>query len=85
MAGRALNRSLPQLDQGLVPIAKRRAGGTLLIAMANPTVSDERPEAQRPPHTAPVTPTAPSRWTGGRIAMIVVESLLALVALGVIA
>src|SRR5271166_2099506 len=66
-------------------MAKRRVGGRLLVAMANPTPTDERPEPERPPHEAPVTPTAPSRWTAGRIAMIVVGSLLALIALGVIA
>ena len=53
--------------------------------MDNPTPTGERPEPERPPDAAPVTPNAPSRWTGGRIAMIVVGSLLALIALGVIA
>ncbi len=43
-----------------------------------------RPEPVGLPAAA-VTPTAPSRWTGGRIAMIVVGSLLALIAVGVIA
>ena len=66
-------------------MAKRRAGGRLLVAMTNPTPADERPEPERPPHAAPVTPSAPSRWTGGRIVMIVVGSLLALIALGAIA
>lgn len=53
--------------------------------MADPTPADERPEPERPPDAAPVTPSAPSRWTGGRIALIVVGSLLALIALGAIA
>jgi hypothetical protein len=53
--------------------------------MTNPTPADERPEPERPPQAAPVTPSAPSRWTGGRIVMIVVGSLLALIALGAIA
>jgi len=53
--------------------------------MADPPPADERPEPERPPPAAPVTPTAPSRWTGGRIAMVVVGSLLALIALGAIA
>jgi hypothetical protein len=53
--------------------------------MANQTPADERPEPERPPHAAPVTPSAPSRWTVGRIAMLVVGSLLALIALGAIA
>jgi hypothetical protein len=53
--------------------------------MTNVTPPDERPEPERPPDTAPVTPSAPSRWTGGRVAMIVVGSLLALIALGAIA
>ena len=50
--------------------------------MANPTSAEERPEPERPEHASPVTPAAPSRWTAGRIAMIVVGSLLALIALG---
>jgi hypothetical protein len=53
--------------------------------MADLTPADERREPERPPDAAPVTPTAPSRWTGGRIAMIVAGSVLALIALGAIA
>ena len=53
--------------------------------MADPTAPEQKPEREQAPPAAPGTPTAPSRWTGGRIAMIVVGSLLALIALGVIA
>ena len=53
--------------------------------MADPTATEEGPEPERPPPAAPVTPTAPPSWTGGRIAMIVVGSLLAFIALGAIA
>src|SRR5689334_6597158 len=42
-----------------------------------PQAAPERPPAQ----AVPATPSAPSRWTGGRIAMIVVGTLLALIAL----
>jgi hypothetical protein len=38
-------------------------------------------ESERPASRSSVTPTAPSKWTGGRIAMVVVGGLLALVAL----
>jgi hypothetical protein len=41
------------------------------------------PEPERP--AAPDTPSEPSRWTAGRIAMLVVGSLLALIALGLMA
>jgi hypothetical protein len=53
--------------------------------MTDPTATGERREPERPPDAAPATPAPPSRWTGGRIAMIVAGSLLALIALGVIA
>ena len=50
--------------------------------MADSTGTDNRAESEGPPTAAPVEPTAPSRWTGGRIAMIVAGSLLALIAVG---
>ncbi len=53
--------------------------------MANPTATEQNPEPEQARPAAPVAPPAPSRWTGGRIAMIVGGSLLALIALGVIA
>ena len=53
--------------------------------MANPPPIDERPEPERSPHAAPAMSTTPARWTGGRVAMIVSGSLLALIALAVIA
>ena len=53
--------------------------------MANPTPTEPKPEREQPPPAAPVTPSAPSRWTGRRIAAIVGGSLLALIALGLMA
>ena len=50
--------------------------------MADSTGTDNQAESEGPPTAAPVEPTAPSRWTGGRIAMIVAGSLLALIAVG---
>ena len=48
--------------------------------MTDSPTTERRVEPERPPTAAPVTPTAPSRWTGGRIAMIVAGSLLTLMA-----
>ena len=53
--------------------------------MADPTMSDERPEPKQPSAAAPVSPATPSRWTGGRIAMLVAGSVLALIGLGLMA
>ena len=53
--------------------------------MADSTATTKSPEPERPPTAAPVTPTAPSRWTGGRIAMIVAGALVALIAVGAVA
>ena len=50
--------------------------------MADSPGTEKNPTPERPPIAGPVTPTAPSRWTGGRIAMIVAGSLLALIAVG---
>src|SRR5947199_8326757 len=57
--------------------------------MADPPATEPTSEPERPPRpapepaqAAPATPSAPSRWTGGKIAMIVVGTLLALIALG---
>jgi hypothetical protein len=41
--------------------------------------------SEETPSSAPATPTAPPRWTAGRIAMVVAGSLLALFAVGVLA
>jgi hypothetical protein len=49
--------------------------------MADSTATEKRPESERSPTAATVTPAAPSMWTGGRIAMIVAGSLLALIAM----
>jgi hypothetical protein len=48
--------------------------------MADSTTTETRVDPERPPTAAPVKPTAPSRWTGGRIATIIAGSLLALIA-----
>jgi hypothetical protein len=53
--------------------------------MADPTPTEQKVEREQAPPAAPVTPSVPSRWTGGRIAMIVGGTLLALVALGLLA
>jgi hypothetical protein len=53
----------------------------LLVAMASPTATAQRPKPERPPPATSPTPTTPSRWAPGRIAMVVAGSLLALVAL----
>jgi hypothetical protein len=50
--------------------------------MADSTATEKRPEPEAQPAAKPPTPTAPSRWTGGRVAMLVVGSLLALIAVG---
>ena len=52
--------------------------------MTDSTTTERRVEPERPPTAAPVTPTAPSRWTGGRIAMIVAGSLLTLIAVAAV-
>ena len=78
-------------------MAQQRAGGSLLVTMADPPATEPPSEPERtpqsraertpqpapdgPPQPAPSTPSTPSRWTGGRIAMIVVGTLLALIAL----
>src|SRR2546423_15715845 len=54
-----------------------------LIAMADQSATPATPESGRPP--PPSTPSVPSRWTGGHIAAIVGGSLLALIALGLMA
>jgi hypothetical protein len=51
--------------------------------MTDQTATRETPQPGQP--SAPTTPSVPSRWTGGRIAAIVVGSLLALIALGLLA
>lgn len=51
----------------------------------NQTVPETRPESERPPSASPPAPAAPSRWTAGRIAMLVVGSLLGLIALAAMA
>lgn len=51
--------------------------------MADGAATPATPGPGRPP--APSTPSVPSRWTGGRIAAIVGGSLLALIALGLMA
>jgi hypothetical protein len=71
-------------------MAQRRAGGSLLLTMADPPATEPTSEPERPPQSQPerprqparATPSAPSRWTGGKIAMVVVGTLLALIALG---
>jgi hypothetical protein len=58
--------------------------------MADPPATESTPQPERPPQSTPERPpqstpqkpSAPSRWTGGKIAMIVVGTLLALIALG---
>lgn len=57
----------------------------MLIAMADQSAREIRPDSAPPPPAAPATPAAPSRWSGGRIAMIVVGAVLALIGLGVLA
>jgi hypothetical protein len=52
--------------------------------MPDSTTSERRAETEQPPTAAPVEPTAPSRWTGGRIAMIIAGSVLALIAVGAV-
>jgi hypothetical protein len=50
--------------------------------MADSNATDRRPEPEAPPAAAPQSPSAPSRWTGGRVAMLVAGSLLVLIAVG---
>ena len=50
--------------------------------MADSTATEKRAESERPPTAARVDSTAPPRWSGGRIAMTVAGSLLALLAVG---
>jgi hypothetical protein len=52
--------------------------------MADSTATEKRAEPERPPAAAPAQPPASSRWTGGRIAMVVAGSLLALLAVGAV-
>ena len=52
--------------------------------MADSRATEKGAEPERPPTAAPADPTAPSRWGGGRIAMIVAGSLLALIAVGAV-
>ena len=52
--------------------------------MADSTGTEKQAEPERPPAAAPAQPAAPTRWTGGRIAMIVAGSLLALLAVGAV-
>src|SRR5215469_16668774 len=47
--------------------------------------TEARPESERPPAAAPVTSSPPPRWTGGQIALIGVGSLVALIALALMA
>src|SRR6476469_4004339 len=49
--------------------------------MADPPATESTSQPESPPQSTPEKPSAPSRWTGGRIAMIVVGTLLALIAL----
>jgi len=50
--------------------------------MTHESATEAGTESGRPPPPAsPAEPTAPSRWTGGRIAMLAVGALLALIAL----
>jgi hypothetical protein len=53
--------------------------------MDDPTATEANPESERPPTPVPVTHDTPPRWTSGRIAMVVLGSLVALIALGVMA
>jgi hypothetical protein len=53
--------------------------------MDDRTATQAPPEAEQPPKPAPLTQSSPPRWTAGRIAMITVGGVLALVALAVIA
>jgi len=52
--------------------------------MTDPTTTEQPREPERPPAAGPQTPAPPSRWTAGRIVMLVMGSLLALLALAVI-
>ena len=52
--------------------------------MTDSTAAEKRAEPERPTTAAPATPAAPSGWTGGRIAMVVAGSLLALIAVGAV-
>jgi hypothetical protein len=52
--------------------------------MADPA-GEQEPEREQAPPATRVTSSAPSRWTGGRIAAIVGGSLLGLIALGLTA
>jgi len=52
--------------------------------MADSTATETRAEPERPPAAAPAQPPASSRWTGGRIAMVIAGSLLALLAVGAV-
>jgi hypothetical protein len=49
--------------------------------MTHESPTQARPVSEQPPPASPAEATAPSQWTGGRIAMVVVGGLLALIAL----
>ena len=55
------------------------------VATADQTATKPRLGSEQPPPASPVTPSAPSRWTAGRIARLVLGGLLALIGLGVFA
>jgi hypothetical protein len=52
--------------------------------MADSTAIEKRAEPERPATAPPPEPTAPPRWSGGRIAMVIAGSLLALLAVGAV-
>ena len=52
--------------------------------MDDPTATEARPEPGPAPTVARAMPSRPSRWTGGRIAMVVAGSLVAIIALGIL-
>ena len=52
--------------------------------MADSTGTEKQAQPERPPAAAPAQPATPSRWTAGRIAMVVAGSLLALLAVGAV-
>jgi hypothetical protein len=52
--------------------------------MTDSTATENLAEPERPTNPEPVTPAPPPRWSGGRIAMIVAGSLLALIAVGAV-
>jgi hypothetical protein len=52
--------------------------------MADSTAIKKRAEPERPATAPPPEPTAPPTWSGGRIAMVIAGSLLALLAVGAV-